>query len=66
MDHVLNLAEGIRKFKNSRIVGFLVEPYSIKHSYEGDFDPLTVHYSTCNALRPAVNDRNNFMVRWSY
>lgn len=36
--------EAQRKFKHSRVVGFLVEPYSIKHSYEGTWpsDPEAV------------------------
>lgn len=38
--------EAQRKFKHSRIVGFLVEPYSIKHSYEGTWptDPDAVRF----------------------
>ncbi len=36
--------EAQRKFKHSRVVGFLVEPYSIKHTYEGTWpsDPEAV------------------------
>lgn len=55
------VAEGLKKFKASRIVGFLVEPYSIKHSYDGEWNQKTTSYNTCNSLRPAVNDRSNFM-----
>lgn len=38
-----------------------MEPYSIKHKYEGEWNPKNVHFTTCNSLRPAVNERSNFM-----
>ncbi len=57
---------GIRRLKNSRVVGFLVEPYSIKHSYSGTWPTdeaatKKMEYSTCSAAHPAVNDQRNFM-----
>ena len=42
-------------------MGFVVEPYSVKHTYSGEFDPKTVAYDTCTSVRPAVNDQRNFM-----
>jgi transmembrane 9 superfamily protein 2/4 len=47
----------------SKIVGFRVEPMSIKHSWEGGGDviPGTTVLSTCNAMNPASSDVNNAM-----
>jgi len=57
---------GIRRTHNSRIVGFLVEPYSIKHAYTGTWPTAAeegkkMEYSTCSAAAPAMNDQRNFM-----
>ena len=32
----------------SRIVGFEVEPFSVKHTFDGDWDPLKTELNTCN------------------
>ena len=32
----------------SRIVGFEVEPFSVKHTYDGTWDPLKTKLDTCN------------------
>lgn len=34
--------------QKSRIVGFEVKPYSVRHTYEGEFDPKEPELSTCN------------------
>lgn len=46
----------------SKIVGFRVEPMSIKHSWEGGGDvvPGTTVLSTCNAMNPGYNDPSNY------
>lgn len=46
LSHHRHGTEEQRKFKHSRIVGFLVEPYSIKHSYDGTWpsDPEAVRF----------------------
>lgn len=47
----------------TKIVGFRVEPMSIKHNWEGggDVEPGVTVLSTCNAMNPAANDLSNFM-----
>lgn len=44
----------------TKIVGFRVEPMSIKHTYEGEYVPGTTVLSTCNPNIPAVNDPKIF------
>lgn len=45
----------------TKIVGFRVEPMSIKHTFEGsDFTPGTTVLQTCNAMTPPTNDPKNF------
>jgi transmembrane 9 superfamily protein 2/4 len=45
----------------TKIVGFRVEPMSIKHAYEGtEVVPGQTVLSTCNAMTPPVNDPRNF------
>lgn len=45
----------------TKLVGFRVEPMSIKHSWEGEeFIPGTTVLSTCNAMTPPTNDPRNF------
>ena len=45
----------------AKIVGFRVEPMSIKHAWEGgDIIPGTTVLSTCNAMTPAKNDASNY------
>mmetsp|Transcript_39393 Transcript_39393/g.50262 ORF Transcript_39393/g.50262 Transcript_39393/m.50262 type:complete len:635 (+) Transcript_39393:150-2054(+) len=45
------------QFQGSRIVGFEVVPFSIKHKYEDEnFDPEMTTLTTCNEMTPAVND----------
>jgi len=44
-------------FKGSRIVGFEVVPFSIKHAYEDAvFDPTKTLLKTCNEMTPADNN----------
>jgi len=45
-----------------RVVGFRVEPYSIKHVYDEniDFNVKTTQLNTCSAQRPARNDPTNY------
>lgn len=44
----------------TKIVGFRVEPMSIKHTYDGEYVPGTTVLSTCNPNTPAVNDPKLF------
>jgi transmembrane 9 superfamily protein 2/4 len=45
----------------TKIVGFRVEPMSIKHSWEGEgFVPGTTVLKTCNAMTPPTNDPKNY------
>lgn len=45
----------------TKIVGFRVEPMSIKHTYEGtEFVAGTTTLNTCNANTPAVNDPKRY------
>jgi transmembrane 9 superfamily protein 2/4 len=45
----------------TKIVGFRVEPMSIKHQWEGDtFVPGTTVLKTCNAMTPPTNDPKNY------
>lgn len=45
-----------------RVVGFRVEPYSIKHSYDASqpFSTKETQLTTCSATRPAANDPSNY------
>lgn len=46
----------------TKIVGFRVEPMSIKHAWAGDsFNPGSTTLSTCSASNPAVNDPRNYL-----
>eukprot|EP00270_Netrium_digitus_P001486 TRINITY_DN1161_c0_g1_i1.p1 TRINITY_DN1161_c0_g1~~TRINITY_DN1161_c0_g1_i1.p1 ORF type:complete len:658 (+),score=199.18 TRINITY_DN1161_c0_g1_i1:265-1974(+) len=44
----------------ARVVGFEVEPFSKKHVYEGPFDPLKLHLTTCNpgSMQAVTNSDN--------
>lgn len=45
----------------TKIVGFRVEPMSLKHGWEGtDFVPGTTTLTTCNALNPAKMDSKTY------
>lgn len=45
----------------TKIVGFRVEPMSIKHTWEGsDFVPGQTILNTCNAMTPPTNDPRNY------
>jgi len=44
----------------TKIVGFRVEPMSIKHAWEGDFVPGQTVLTTCNAMTPPQNDPRNY------
>lgn len=45
----------------TKVVGFRVEPMSIKHTYEGaEFLPGVSVLSTCNPMTPPVNDPKNY------
>jgi transmembrane 9 superfamily member 2/4 len=45
----------------TKVVGFRVEPMSIKHTYEGaDFLPGVTVLQTCNPMTPPVNDPKNY------
>lgn len=51
------------EFEGSRIVGFEVVPYSIKHEYDGDakdFDPQKTKLNSCNELREITFDPSKF------
>jgi len=45
-----------------RVVGFRIEPYSIKHSYDValPFNTKDTKLTTCSAARPAANDPANY------
>ena len=46
----------------TKIVGFRVEPMSIKHTWEGDdFKEGTTVLKTCNSQTPPTNDPKNYM-----
>ena len=46
----------------TKIVGFRVEPMSIKHTWEGEaFKEGQTVLTTCNAMTPPSNDPNNFL-----
>ena len=46
----------------TKIVGFRVEPMSIKHAWAGDsFTPGSTTLSTCNSANTAANDPRNFL-----
>ena len=34
----------------SRIVGFEVQPYSVRHKYSGAWNPMRITLSTCNPV----------------
>ena len=52
------LEEGAQQ---SKIVGFRVEPMSIKHSWsDKEFDPQKTILSSCNSISPPVNDPKNY------
>lgn len=46
----------------TKIVGFRVEPMSIKHSWEGglEYSSEKTILTTCNAVKPATHDPKNF------
>ena len=47
---------------SSKIVGFRVEPMSIKHAYSGDnFTPGSTTLTTCSEAHPATNDARNYL-----
>lgn len=54
---------GLDENPTTKIVGFKVEPMSIRHSWEGngDFVPGQTVLSTCNAMNPATNDPKNYL-----
>jgi transmembrane 9 superfamily protein 2/4 len=53
--------DGLREEVSTKIVGFRVEPMSIKHSWEGDdVVPGQTVLSTCNAMTLATNDPKNY------
>jgi len=44
------------------VVGFRVEPFSVRHQWEGDdFDPETTRLLTCNEVRPVQHDPTNYL-----
>lgn len=46
----------------TKIVGFRVEPMSIKHAWAGEtFNPGSTSLSTCNSNNPASNDPRNYL-----
>ena len=50
--------------QGSRIVGFEVVPFSIKHAYEDAvFDPTKTLLKTCNEMTPADNNMETLQVR---
>jgi transmembrane 9 superfamily protein 2/4 len=47
---------------NAYIVGFRVEPMSIKHTYEGKYIEGITQLNTCNhQITPMANDANNYL-----
>jgi transmembrane 9 superfamily protein 2/4 len=57
---------GIRRSLTSRIVGFLVEPYSVRHKYEGTWptaeaEVKNMKYSTCSTAAPVTNRQDSLM-----
>ena len=60
---VVRYSEDETQFNGSRIVGFEVVPFSIKHEYDTDpaaFDKDTTVLSTCNKFEPAKYDPEKF------
>eukprot|EP00850_Spirogloea_muscicola_P016320 SM000131S26750 [mRNA] locus=s131:364739:367927:+ [translate_table: standard] len=43
--------------ETSRIVGFEVKPVSIKHTYDGVFDPMKPRLNTCNPMKKKFVDQ---------
>eukprot|EP00613_Pedinella_sp_CCMP2098_P061225 CAMPEP_0171984130 /NCGR_PEP_ID=MMETSP0993-20121228/273664_1 /TAXON_ID=483369 /ORGANISM="non described non described, Strain CCMP2098" /LENGTH=507 /DNA_ID=CAMNT_0012636935 /DNA_START=66 /DNA_END=1585 /DNA_ORIENTATION=+ len=54
-----------RKFDGQRVVGFRVEPFSIRHVWDDhsgpSFDKDETLLKTCNAMTHAINDPANYM-----
>jgi transmembrane 9 superfamily protein 2/4 len=62
-DDVDSFIEGSADESSTKIVGFRVEPMSIKHQWEGkEFVPGSTVLSTCNAMVPPTNDPRNYLV----
>jgi len=52
--------QGKKKFEGSRIVGFIVEPYSVQHHFEGTYNEDTI-LSTCNEVSHVTADTRRFL-----
>lgn len=54
---------GLDDNPTTKVVGFKVEPMSIRHSWDGtgDFVPGTTVLTTCNAMTPPVNDPKTYL-----
>jgi transmembrane 9 superfamily protein 2/4 len=60
---ILRYHEDEEEFGGSRIVGFEVVPFSIKHEYEdstSNFDSVTTVLNTCNQFNPAQYNPDKF------
>ena len=45
-------------YEGSRIVGFVVRPYSVKHKYEGEYNAKKTQLSTCNDAHRVTSSSN--------
>lgn len=52
---VLFYHEDVTSFTGSRIVGFEVEPFSVKHVLDGEWQAEDTKFKTCTALSPVVH-----------
>mmetsp|Transcript_6475 Transcript_6475/g.6764 ORF Transcript_6475/g.6764 Transcript_6475/m.6764 type:complete len:633 (-) Transcript_6475:318-2216(-) len=60
---IVRYNEKPEEFEGSRIVGFEVVPFSIKHEYDeakADFDKSDTVLKTCNQFNPAVHNPDKF------
>mmetsp|Transcript_17897 Transcript_17897/g.26407 ORF Transcript_17897/g.26407 Transcript_17897/m.26407 type:complete len:629 (+) Transcript_17897:78-1964(+) len=60
---IVRYAEDPTAYEGSRIVGFEVVPFSIKHEYDeakADFDKADTVLKTCNQFSPAVHNPEKF------
>lgn len=60
---IVRYTEDAEAYEGSRIVGFEVKPFSIKHEYDStaDFDKTDTVLKSCNQFNPATHDAENFM-----
>lgn len=60
---IVRYTEDPESYEGSRIVGFEVVPFSIRHDYDNttDFDKADTVLKSCNQFNPATHDAEKFM-----